>query len=238
MRWYTLWNIRGTFAEHCSMKCCEVCNRFTCVYNLRKELITNDIWWSVKDCSTKWLRIPWNILRGTLVFRPILTLILTEISAWNIMFHGASFNYKSLILCVLLGWFLCAGLLNKKVHFPDAKVCVISIQTSIAPWKTFFTPFLWTRALVCATKTTVFCINSVRYFFEMPSRTLRDSFQIAHSLCHCGLDPQSHTRSIRRNTLRLYFLDRMGCRVEPGRTRARNKRLPKGSKCSLKVLRE
>ena len=141
------------------------------------------------------------------------------------MFHGCLFDDNYLVLCILLGWLLWAGLLNKKVHFPDAKVRVISVQTSIASRKTFFTPFLWTRALVCATKTTVFCINSVRYFFEMPSRTLRDSFQIAHSLCHCGLDPQSHTRSIRRNTLRLYFLDRMGCRVEPGRTRARNKRL-------------
>ena len=170
MRWYTLWNIRGTFVAHCSMKCCEVCNRFTCVYNLRNGLITNDIWWAVKDCSTKWLHIPWNILRGTLVFRPILTLNLTEISAWNIMFHGASFNCNWLILCVIEGWLLCAGLLNKKVNFPDAKVRVISGQTSIASRKTFSTPFLWTRALVCATKTTVFCINSVRYFFEKPSR--------------------------------------------------------------------
>ena len=117
MRWYTLWNIRGTFVAHCSMKCCEVCNRFTCVYILRNELITNDIWWSVKDCSTKWLHIPWNILRGTLVFRPILTLNLTEISAWNMMFHGAPFNCNFLISCMLWGWFLCAGLLNKKVHF-------------------------------------------------------------------------------------------------------------------------
>ena len=28
------------------------------------------------------------------VFGAILTLNLTEISAWNIMFHGAPFNYK------------------------------------------------------------------------------------------------------------------------------------------------
>ena len=178
-------------------------------------------------------QLPWNT-----DFRPILTLILTEISTWNIMFHGWLFSDNCLILCSIEGWLLWAGLLNKKVHFPDAKVRVISVQTSIASRKTFFTPFLWTRALVCATKTTVFCINSVRYFFEMPSRTLLDSFQIAHSLCHCGLDPQSHTRSIRRNTLRLYFLDRMGCRVEPGKTRAGIKRLSRGSKCALKVLRK
>ena len=167
MRWYTLWNIRGTFGKHCSMKCCEVCKWFTCVYNLRNELITNDIWWSVKGCSTKWLRIPWNILRGTLVFRPILTLNLTEISAWNIMFHGASFNCNCLILRIIEGWFLWVGLLNKKVHFPDAKVRVISGQTSIASRKTFSTPFLWTRPLVCATKTPFSCMTFPR-FSESP----------------------------------------------------------------------
>ena len=32
--------------------------------------------------------------------------------------------------------------LKEKVHFPDAKVRVISGQTSIAPRKTFSTPFL------------------------------------------------------------------------------------------------
>ena len=154
------------------------------------------------------------------------------------MFHGWLFDDNCLILCILLGWLLWAGLLNKKVHFPDAKVRVISGLTSIASRKTFSTPFLWTRALVCTTKTAVFCINSVRFFFEMPSRALRDSSQIAHSLCPCGLDPQSHTRSIRRNTLRLYFLDRMGCRVKPGKTRAGIKRLSRGPKCSLKVRNE
>ena len=61
---------------------------------------------------------PWNI-RGTLLnekgahsveqlpwntdFRPILTLILTEISAWNIMFHGCLFDDNYLILCVIVG---------------------------------------------------------------------------------------------------------------------------------------
>ena len=152
MRWYTLWNIRGTFVGHCSMKCCEVCNRFTCVYILRNELITNDIWWAVKECSTKWLHIPWNILRGTLVFRPILTLNLTEISAWNIMFHGASFNCNWLILCIIEGWFLCAGLLNKKVHFPDAKVRVILTPTIDDSKKRRITPFYWTRRLVLRNK--------------------------------------------------------------------------------------
>ena len=156
MRWYTLWNIRGTFVAHCSMKCCEVCNRFTCVYNHRNRLITNDIWWMVKDCSTKWLRIPWNILRGTLVFRPILTLNLTKISAWNIMFHGAAFNYKSLILCILLGLFLCAGLLNKKVHFPDAKVRVILTPTIDDSKKRRITPFYWTRRSVLRNKNRCF----------------------------------------------------------------------------------
>ena len=37
--------------------------------------------------------------------------------------------------------------------------------------------------------------------------------------CHCGPDPQSHTLSSSRNTLRPYWFDRMRCRVKPGRTR-------------------
>ena len=196
MRWYTLWNIRGTFVKHCSMKCCEVCNRFTCVYNLRNELITNDIWWVVKDCSTKWLHIPWNILRGTLVFRPILTLNLTEISAWNIMFHGAPFNYKWLILCILLGLFLCAGLLNKKVHFPDAKVRVILTPTIDDSKKRRITPFYWTRRLVLRNKNRCF-LHQWNTLFSCQS--LKYPSQIAHFLCHCGLDPQSHTLIAPRN---------------------------------------
>ena len=196
MRWYTLWNIRGTFGKHCSMKCCEVCNRFTCVYNLCNELITNDIWWVVKDCSTKWLHIPWNILRGTLVFRPILTLNLTEISAWNMMFHGASFNANRLISCIVVGWFLCAGLLNKKVHFPDAKVRVILTPTIDDSKKRRITPFYWTRRLVLRNKNHSF-LHQWNTLFSC--QILQYSSQMAHSLCHCGLDPQSHPPIAPRN---------------------------------------
>ena len=59
--------------------------------------------------------MPWNT-----DFRPILTLILIEISAWNIMFHGCLFDDNCLVLCILLGWLLWAGLLNKKVHICGA----------------------------------------------------------------------------------------------------------------------
>ena len=167
------------------------------------------------------------------VFRPILTLNLTEISAWNIMFHGALFNYKWLILCMLLGWFLCAGLLNKKVHFPDAKVRVILTPTIDDSKKRRITPFYWTRRLVLRNKNHCFLHQWSSLF---SCQNLRYTCQIAHSLCHCGLDPQSHNCSIQRNTLRPYSSDRMRCRVKPGRTRLLQKTpffAPK--KCSTKV---
>ena len=132
------------------------------------------------------------------------------------MFHGAPFNYKWLISCILLGWFLWAGLLNKKVHFSDAKVRVSSAPTIGDSKKRKITPFYWTRRLVLRNKNHCFLHQwSIRF----PCQNLRCACQIAHSLCHCGLDPQSHTCSIQRNTLRPYSSDRMRCRVKPGRTR-------------------